>query len=273
MIGVFDWPAQPQQLKRWRKKNSVESKRSKDEMKTKCIKSLDSESSTWLATQTQSVKLFPREKERNPRSYTRVQEREFSCQWIKEVVEKAWTVPSKHQYVKSNPHPESQRERDIQRMRIISFFLSEILKDDETCRSVNGKTATIFMNPAFLHPKSWDPRSPKTQKPEKDELFQFHRERERERVCVCVCVCERGQRCKIYVLKRAASREKLRERERRKKDSNGVWLIQQQKTKVVSKWQVWFNIGNVTITQKSKSLKKKIQKQKSTGNIQREREK
>ena len=214
MIGVFDWPAQPQQLKRWRKKNSVESKRSKDEMKTKCIKSLDSESSTWLATQTQSVKLFPREKERNPRSYTRVQEREFSCQWIKEVVEKAWTVPSKHQYVKSNPHPESQRERDIQRTRIISFFLSEILKDDETCRSVNGKTATIFMNPAFLHPKSWDPRSPKTQKPEKDELFQFHRERERERERVCVCVCVKEVRDVRYMCWREQPLEKSWERER-----------------------------------------------------------
>ena len=131
---------------------------------------------------------------------------------------------------------------------------------------------------------SWTPHSsiqnhgtPEAQKHRNQKRMSYfsftERERERERECVCVCVCERGQRCKIYVLKRAASREKLRERERRKKDSNGVWLIQQQKTKVVSKWQVWFNIGNVTITQKSKSLKKKIQKQKSTGNIQREREK
>ena len=244
-------------------------------MKTKCIKSLDSESSTWLATQIQSIKLFPREKERNPRSYTRVQEREFSCQWIKEVVEKAWTVPSKHQYVKSNPHPESQRERHTENEDY--FFLSFWnFKGRWNVSISEWKNGYNFHEPRIPPSKIMGPQKPKNTETRKGwaiSVSQRERERERERESVCVCVCERGQRCKIYVLKRAASREKLRERERRKKDSNGVWLIQQQKSKVVSKWQVWFNIGNVTITQKSKSLKKKIQKQKSTGNIQREREK
>ena len=89
----------------------------------------------------------------------------------------------------------------------------------------NWKTAIIFMNPAFLHPKSWDPRSPKTQRPEKKELIQFHRERERE------SVCERGQRCQIYVLKRVASAEKLRERERGREERQ-QWSVIDSTTKI-----------------------------------------
>ena len=214
MIGVFDWPAQPQQLKRWRKKNSVESKRSKDEMKTKCIKSLDSESSTWLATQIQSIKLFPREKERNPRSYTRVQEREFSCQWIKEVVEKAWTVPSKHQYVKSNPHPESQRERHTENEDY--FFLSFWnFKGRWNVSISEWKNGYNFHEPRIPPSKIMGPQKPKNTETRKGwaiSVSQRERERERERVCVCVCVKE--VRDVRYMCWREQPLEKSWERER-----------------------------------------------------------
>ena len=193
-------------------------------MKTKCIKSLDSESSTWLATQIQSIKLFPREKERNPRSYTRVQEREFSCQWIKEVVEKAWTVPSKHQYVKSNPHPESQRERHTENEDYFFLFFWNF-KGRWNVSISNWKTAIIFMNPAFLHPKSWDPRSPKTQRPEKKELFQFHRERERE------SVWKRSEMSDICVEESSLCRKVEREREREREERQ-QWSVIDSTTKI-----------------------------------------